>query len=77
MESRVCPDCGAQMETGVILDFGHNQVRQSHWQPGTAEVATFFGIPIGGGTIKIDTKKMLPVTTYRCTGCHLLRSYAE
>jgi hypothetical protein len=68
-----CPDCGGRMEEGFLPDVTHGQVLQGHWHPGKAEKAKFFGIPVG---TKIARDRMLPVATFRCASCGLLRSYA-
>jgi len=76
MEKLLCPDCGGMMEAGFVPDFSYLQVMQTCWHRGTPEDATFLGMKVAQGGIKHDPKRMIRITTYRCTGCGLLRSYA-
>jgi hypothetical protein len=65
MKTTVCPKCSGEMEKGFLGDKSDlaNEVRQC-W--GT-------GISITGGGL--DNSH--PVTTYRCTSCGYLESYAK
>lgn len=58
------------MRPGFILDqaYGHNA--QSSWVEGFAEKSFWSGIKLKGRTV-------IPILTYRCVGCGLLRSYAS
>ncbi len=69
-----CPGCGGRMEEGFIPDITRNAVLPSCWHPGPPEKATFFGLPVG---TKIDSKRMQPIRTWRCSSCGLLQSFAH
>ena len=65
MQTDTCPKCSGDMQKGFIADteaMGH-QTRQ-HW--GT-------GIKVLGAGLD----NALPVSTYRCTQCGYLESYAK
>lgn len=64
-----CPDCQASMEIGFVPDH-YAQIIQSHWHPGTATNKTLVG------NLKLDVKAMIPITTFRCPQCGLLKHYA-
>ena len=77
-----CPDCGVPMEPGVVPDHTHQFATLPVWQPASKvrPVAKFFrflwsGFP--GRPIKISTQgEVIPITTYRCPDCSLIREYA-
>ncbi len=69
-----CPDCGAQMEDGFIPDSAFQGYLQTHWHRGQAEEPSVFGFSLGK---QIDESEMIPVRTFRCPACGLLRSYAR
>lgn len=67
-----CPKCHSQMTEGFILDsavssFGTGTSQQSEWKMGKPTL-NFFGSLQGGSGI--------PITTYRCSACGYLESYA-
>ena len=73
---RSCPDCGGEMEPGFLPGLGG--AGPTHWHPGLPTYHdTFFGIKVGGYELKWDRSKLIPVVTWRCCDCHLLRSYAD
>lgn len=75
---RSCPDCGVAMEPGYVPDFAHAGVVPTRWHPRMPEYHhTFFGLEVGDHQLKVDHAALLPVVTWRCPTCHLLRSYAE
>jgi hypothetical protein len=63
-----CPKCRAKMEVGAIADNTYNRTLVSTWIEGMPEKG-FFGLKARG-------KKQLEITTYRCTSCGYLESYA-
>ena len=75
---RSCPDCGGELEPGFIPEFSHpNRAQQPGGHPGLpSHHDTFFGIEVGEYELKVEQSKLIPVITYRCSQCHLLRSYA-
>jgi hypothetical protein len=58
------------MEPGFVLDRNRFDDRQSTWMEGTLESN------IWTGNVKTSERDQIPVTTYRCTGCGYLESYA-
>ncbi len=66
---KVCVECKSEMEEGFTVDFSHANSLQTRWHRGK---------PAKGWVVeaKVKTEEMLRITTYRCTGCGLLRSYA-
>jgi hypothetical protein len=59
------------MEAGYILDQIHDAVsRQGAWVDGTPERSIWTGLKLKG-------HQRLPVTTYRCSACGYLESYAR
>ena len=64
-----CPKCGKRMEPGYVLDITHGAMAQSSWIEGAPERSFWTGLKLKG-------HQRLPVTTYRCTGCGYLESYA-
>jgi len=71
-EIRECPDCGALMEAGFVPDSTYGYL-QTHWHPGEPEESSFLGLKTG---TKIERAQMIPVRTFRCPACGLLRSFA-
>jgi len=63
-----CSECAGETEVGFILDFTHSGVVQQKWARGPV-VRKW----IGG----VKTDVTLPVETYRCKSCGLLKSYAK
>ena len=65
-----CAKCGSAMEAGFVLDQTHDAVmRQSAWIEGAPEPSFWTGLKLKG-------HQRLPVTTYRCSACGYLESYA-
>ena len=65
-----CPKCNAEMDEGFILDKGHyNAQMVSQWVEGAPERSIWTGIKTKG-------RDKFQVTTYRCSGCGYLESYA-
>jgi hypothetical protein len=77
MRTLRCPDCNGEMEEGFVPDFSDGQVKQTFWHPGKPEGQTFFGMKGVDPSIKYELNKMVPITTYRCKKCHVLRAYAN
>lgn len=64
-----CPKCARAMERGFLLDQTHGANTQSAWIEGMPERSVWTGLKLKG-------RRRLAVTTYRCTGCGFLESYA-
>ncbi|MBI3927192.1 MAG: hypothetical protein HY319_16770 [Armatimonadetes bacterium] len=62
------------MEEGFLGDNSRSGVLQSRWYPGTAEPEKFLGMELSNLTV--DPRQALAVTTFRCTQCGFLESYA-
>ena len=71
MKERVpeCAKCGHMMEAGFVLDRAHGGVAQSSWVEGAPAPSMWTGLKLKG-------HQLVPVTTYRCTRCGYLESYA-
>ena len=67
--STTCPDCKTEMEIGFIPDH-YAQIIQSRWHPGTATARTLTG------NLKLESDVMIPITSFRCPQCGLLKHYA-
>jgi len=65
-----CPKCSRAMEIGFVADVGYGMILQSNWTAGIPVARRF----IGG--IKWRQENSVPITTYRCSGCGFLESYA-
>jgi hypothetical protein len=65
------------MEEGFVPDFSYATVKQTFWYPAKPEGLTFFGMKGIDPSIKCDPEKMIPITTYRCKKCNVLRAYAN
>jgi predicted nucleic-acid-binding Zn-ribbon protein len=66
-----CLKCGGEMEEGTITDLINAvQAQVPVWVKGKAEPGTF-------SNLKLSFKKKLQVTTWRCTQCGFLESYAH
>jgi predicted nucleic-acid-binding Zn-ribbon protein len=66
----MCPKCGQVMEPGFVLDRGPGGVAQESWVDGAPVPSNWTGL-------KVKAHQLVPVTTYRCTGCGYLESYAS
>ena len=71
-EKRVeCPKCKKAMSRGFLLGYRkHDSQRLVNWVDGVPETSIWTGI-------SVRKKQILPVTTYRCTSCGFLESYAS
>lgn len=68
-----CPKCANAMEEGFIPDQGETN-QSPYWQPGRPEAVRFLGMNVG--KVNVDKDQWRPITTYRCTQCGFLESYA-
>lgn len=66
----VCTDCHVEMETGFVPDL-YAQIVRSRWHPGAGTEKTFVG------NLKLDNDSMIPITSFRCPRCGLLKQYAS
>lgn len=65
-----CPKCHNKMEDGFIMDEGYGTVHASRWVEGPPEKSVWTGTKTSG-------RNKVQVTTYRCTACGYLESYAK
>ncbi len=65
-----CPKCGRSMEEGFLADESHGAVKPSRWVGGPPEKSFWQGTKTRG-------KPKFGVTTFRCSGCGYLESYAR
>lgn len=72
ISSPVCPKCGASMEAGFIIDKGERggSVNAPEWAEGEPTPSFWTGLALRG-------RERHPVSTYRCTGCGYLESFAR
>ena len=64
-----CSKCSGEMQEGLVVDLNYAGVLQSMWVEDQAVVS------VGSGTL--DGKKKIKTTTYRCSRCGFLDSYAK
>lgn len=68
--SHTCPRCQQSMEVGLLLDKGdHNHLTTAEWLEGPPARSFWTGL-------KTSDRKRLPVSSFRCTRCGYLESYA-
>jgi hypothetical protein len=70
-----CPDCQREMQRGFVPDVAFGCYQPAHWHPGEPETEKSFGMKVGPGVHR-DPKKSIPISSYRCPKCGLLRLYA-
>ena len=64
-----CSRCAGQMVEGFIVDNGAYGIKmQASWYPGQPTK--------GWRGIKAKEKETVPITTYRCSACGYLESFA-
>jgi hypothetical protein len=69
MAERTCHKCSGPMEEGFTLDHGFDQNLQAAWIEGTPRRSIWTGL-------EVPRSIQHPITTYRCTRCGYLESYA-
>jgi hypothetical protein len=70
-----CGDCGVGMEIGFLLEFAsHGGPGETVWHPGEPKPMKLLGLTVG---VDFDWDQAIVVTSYRCTKCGLLKSYAR
>lgn len=62
-----CPDCRVEMEIGWQLDSAPYVLAQAQWFAGVRK-ENFFGVHGAG--------RPVPITSYRCPQCSLIRQFA-
>ena len=67
--STTCPKCSGQMEEGFVLDRTYGSNAQASWIEGPATRSIWTGVKMKG-------REQLPVTTFRCSSCGYLESFA-
>jgi hypothetical protein len=70
MKTPQCPKCSRAMEEGFVVDHTHGGYAQGEWVEGPPRRSFWSGLNLSG-------KERYPVTTFRCTGCGYLESYAK
>lgn len=64
-----CPKCSGQMEEGFVLDRTYGANLQTLWVEGPPTTSFWTGVKMKG-------REQLPVTTFRCSKCGYLESFA-
>jgi len=70
MDNMTCPKCSGEMEEGFVADNTYGAVLPSQWVEGEPEMSFWTGARTKG-------KVQVRITTYRCTQCGYLESYAK
>lgn len=65
-----CAKCGSNMDAGYVLDYIHGGMTQTTWVEGAPIRSFWTGLKIRG-------RRKLGITTWRCTNCGYLESYAR
>jgi hypothetical protein len=65
-----CPKCRHGMEAGFIPDASYGAILIGSWLEGGPEKGW-------AGSVKLKGKRKFDITTYRCTSCGYLESYAN
>jgi hypothetical protein len=67
-----CPKCSGHMEPGFILDRapGAGAKLQAKWVEGPPTPSFW------AGRVKLEGREPVPITTFRCSGCGYLESFA-
>ena len=65
-----CPKCGKSMQEGFVLDNTYGSRIVSGWVEGEPQKSIWVGV-------KLEGKKPIEITAYRCTGCGFIESYAK
>ena len=66
---RACPDCGGPLVAGVMIDYRRGAAHPSEWVEARIETSVWTG------AVKNDLR--YEVMAYRCSGCGLLKLYAD
>lgn len=70
-ESPICAKCGSRMDEGFVLDRGDLEVRHpASWVSGPPQKSLWLGTKLAG-------RETLQISSYRCTACGFLESYAR
>jgi predicted nucleic-acid-binding Zn-ribbon protein len=64
-----CPKCSGRMEEGFVLDRTYGANLQATWVEGSPTKSFWTGVQVRG-------RQRLPVTTFRCSSCGYLESFA-
>jgi len=70
MRLATCPKCSGRMEEGFVLDHTYGAYLQAMWVEGAPAKSFWTGLKIKG-------RIKLPVTSFRCSGCGYLESFAS
>ena len=68
--SATCPKCSGRMEEGFMLDRTYGGNLQETWAEGPPEKSFWTGMKVRG-------RAQIPVTTFRCSNCGFLESFAS
>ncbi len=68
-DTPICSKCGGEMEEGFIPDYRREGVAASQWVEGSPKKPFFWGSIV-------SNKDQIAITTFRCTRCGYLESYA-
>jgi hypothetical protein len=71
MDNPTCPKCSKRMDEGFTLDQSYSSNLQAEWVEGQPRRSFWTG-----GGVKLPAAAPHPITTYRCSGCGYLESYA-
>jgi len=74
MRKPACVKCGQSLEKGYVLDSAHSSLQQKRWVEGEPTPGGFWH---AGGLKLQKGARIIPVITWRCTGCGYLESYAK
>jgi predicted nucleic-acid-binding Zn-ribbon protein len=71
MKVNVCPKCNQQMEDGFTIDVGYASKTVASWISGKPEHSFWQSGP------KTSDRRKIEISTFRCTACGYLESYAN
>ncbi|MBX9771567.1 MAG: hypothetical protein K2X29_09365 [Candidatus Obscuribacterales bacterium] len=73
-----CPKCPSDMEEGFMPEWTHPSLSVSKWYPGAPKEAEIklMGVKVAEW-LEVYADRLRLITTYRCTGCGYLESYAK
>ena len=67
--AKTCPKCAGAMADGFIVDHSYGTASVASWVEGEPKKSFWVGLKLGG-------KSQVEITTWRCSRCGFLESYA-